>query len=328
MARTEVPDRETEGLNDGAKPRKQRKREVPGDVPAAGRRLRGLSVMAGGAALSDLAIPPASVIFVENHCDMTPILTPREALAAMERSAAAKLRNPAHKTLLLAFMAGAFIAMGGLLSILVGFGFPAAATAPGLQRLLSGAVFPLGLVLVVFTGAELFTGNNAVLVPGALDRSHGWKQVARNWALVWAGNFAGALFFGGVLVVLPELLSQPIWHDAACAIARAKVSLPWTTVFLRGIGANWLVCLAVWLGLCATETPGRILGLVLPVAGFVAMGYEHSIANMFFIPTGMMLGADVTVAQLLWDNLLPATLGNIAGGGLFVGALHAYLWQK
>ena len=80
--------------------------------------------------------------------------------------------------------------------------------------------------------------------------------------------------------------------------------------------------------MCATETPGRILGLFLPVAGFVAMGYEHSVANMFFIPVGMMLGADISVAELLWRNLLPATLGNIAGGALFVGALHAYLWRE
>ncbi len=259
---------------------------------------------------------------------MNPILTPREALAAMERSAEAKLRNPAHKTLLLAFMAGAFIAMGGLLSILAGYGFPAAATAPGLHRLLSGAVFPLGLVLVVFTGAELFTGNNATLVPGALRRRHGWRAVARNWALVYAGNFAGALFFAGFLVALPGVLSHPLWHEAACSIARAKVSMPWMTVLLRGIGANWLVCLAVWLGLCATDMPGRILGLFLPVAGFVVMGYEHSVANMFFIPTGMLLGADVTAAELAWNNLLPATLGNIVGGALFVGALHAYLWKE
>lgn len=259
---------------------------------------------------------------------MSTILTPREALASMERSADAKLRHPARKTLLLAFLAGAFIAMGGLLSLMVGFGFPGAAAAPGPQRLLSATVFPLGLVLVVFTGAELFTGNNAVLVPGALRRRYGWGAVARNWALVWAGNFAGALFFALFLVVLPDVLAQPIWHDAACTVARTKVALPWTTVLLRGIGANWLVCLAVWLGMCATETPGRILGLFLPVAGFVAMGYEHSVANMFFIPAGMMLGADISVAELLWRNLLPATLGNIAGGALFVGALHAYLWRE
>lgn len=259
---------------------------------------------------------------------MNPILTPREALASMERSADAKLRHPARKTLLLAFLAGAFIAMGGLLSLMAGFGFQGAAAAPGLQRLLSAAVFPLGLVLVVFTGAELFTGNNAVLVPGALRRRYGWSAVARNWALVWTGNFVGALFFGGVLTVLPGMLAHPLWHEAACNAALAKVALPWTTVLLRGIGANWLVCLAVWLGMCATETPGRILGLFLPVAGFVAMGYEHSVANMFFIPVGMMLGADISVAELLWRNLLPATLGNIAGGALFVGALHAYLWRE
>lgn len=253
---------------------------------------------------------------------MNPILTPREALAAMERSADAKLSNSAGKTLLLAFMAGAFIAMGGLLSTLVGFGFPAASSAPGLQRLLSGAVFPLGLILVVFTGAELFTGNNATLVPGALARRYGWGAVVRNWMLVYVGNFAGALFFAAFLTVLPGVLSAEIWHEAACGIARAKVAMPWTSVFLRGIGANWLVCLAVWLGLCATDAPGRMLGLFLPVMGFVAMGYEHSIANMFFIPTGMMLGAEVSAAQFLLDNLLPATLGNIVGGGLFVGALH------
>lgn len=259
---------------------------------------------------------------------MTRINTPRETLDAMRQSAANKLGLPLPKTLLLAFMAGAFIAMGGLLSIMIGFGFPAAAQAPGLQRLLSGAVFPLGLVLVVFTGAELFTGNNAVLVPGALEGRYGWKQVFRNWGLVYAGNFVGALFFALFLVALPDLLAADIWREAACSIARTKVALPWTTVFLRGIGANWLVCLAVWLGLCATETPGRIAGLFLPVAAFVAMGYEHCIANMFFIPLGMMLGAEVSIAELLLDNLVPATLGNIAGGALFVGMLHAYLWRK
>ena len=259
---------------------------------------------------------------------MAQINTPKEVLALAGRSAADKLQNPVGKTLVLAFLAGAFIAIGGLFSLMAGFGFPGAAQAPGFQRLLSGAVFPLGLILVVFTGAELFTGNNAVLVPGALSRRYGWDKVVRNWALVWAGNFAGALFFTYFLVVMPGVLSSEMWREAACNIAQAKVSMPWLTVFLRGVGANWLVCLAVWLGLCANDATGRILGLFFPIMCFVAIGYEHCIANMFFIPLGMMLGAPVSVADLVAGNLLPATLGNIAGGGLFVGALYWYLYRK
>lgn len=259
---------------------------------------------------------------------MTRINTPEEVLALAGRSAAYKLQLPAGKTLVLAFLAGAYIAMGGLFSLMAGFGFPAAAEAPGLQRLLSGLVFPLGLILVVFAGAELFTGNNAVLVPGALERRYGWGKVARNWTLVYLGNFAGALFFGYFLVVLPGVLSMELWRDAACGIAQAKVSLPWLTVFLRGVGANWLVCLAVWLGLSAGDAPGRMLGLFFPVMCFVVIGYEHCIANMFFIPLGMMLGAPVSTAELLLANLLPATLGNMAGGGLFVGGLYWYLNRK
>ena len=247
---------------------------------------------------------------------MTRINTPKEVLALAGSSAADKLQNTAGKTLILAFLAGAYIAIGGLFSLMAGFGFPGAAEAPGFQRLLSGAVFPLGLILVVFTGAELFTGNNAVLMPGALGRRYGWGKVARNWTLVWLGNFAGALFFTYFLVVLPGVLSSEMWREAACNIAQTKVSLPWGTVFLRGVGANWLVCLAVWLGMSANDVPGRMID------------YEHCIANMFFIPLGMLLGAPVSAAELFAGNLVPATLGNIVGGGLFVGGLYWYLNRK
>ena len=238
---------------------------------------------------------------------MAQINTPKEVLALAQKSATGKMQLPAGKTLLLAFLAGAYIAMGGLFSLMAGFGFPGVAEAPGLQRLLSGLVFPLGLILVVFAGAELFTGNNAVLVPGALGRRYGWGKVLRNWGLVYAGNFIGAAFFAYFLVVLPGVLSSELWREAACNVAQAKVSMPWLTVFLRGVGANWLVCLAVWLGV---------------------IGYEHCIANMFFIPLGMMLGAPVTAADMVAANLVPATLGNIAGGGIFVGGLYWYLNRK
>ena len=257
---------------------------------------------------------------------MTRINTPKEVLALAGSSAADKLQNTAGKTLILAFLAGAYIAIGGLFSLMAGFGFPGAAEAPGFQRLLSGAVFPLGLILVVFTGAELFTGNNAVLIPGALGRRYPWKAVARNWALVYLGNFAGALLFAYFFVYLTGVAASEPWNEAIRNIALAKVSMPWHVVLLKGIGANWLVCLAVWLGMCSRGAAGKILGLWFPVMCFVAIGYEHSIANMFFIPLGMMQGAEVGWGEFIGRNLIPATLGNVAGGAVFVGGLYWYVY--
>ena len=234
---------------------------------------------------------------------MAQINTPKEVLALAQKSATGKMQLPAGKTLLLAFLAGAYIAMGGLFSLMAGVGFPGVAEAPGLQRLLSGLVFALG-------------------------RRYGWGKVLRNWGLVYAGNFIGAAFFAYFLVVLPGVLSSELWREAACNVAQAKVSMPWLTVFLRGVGANWLVCLAVWLGLSTDDAAGRMMGLFFPVMCFVVIGYEHCIANMFFIPLGMMLGAPVTAADMVAANLVPATLGNIAGGGIFVGGLYWYLNRK
>lgn len=151
-----------------------------------------------------------------------PINNPKEVLALVERAASDKISLPVRKILILAFLAGAYISMGGLFSIVIGYGFPSMAPAPGLQRLLSGLVFPLGLMLVVFAGAELFTGNNAVLVPGALGRRYGWRKVLLNWMLVYVGNFVGSLFFACFLVKLPGMLSAEAWRSAAVGVAEAK----------------------------------------------------------------------------------------------------------
>lgn len=258
---------------------------------------------------------------------MKETLSSAETLAAAEQAALTKTKLGTRKTLVLAALAGAYIAIGGTLSLLVGYGFTqTAAGNPGLQKLLSGAMFPLGLILVVLAGAELFTGNNAVLIPGALGRRYPWKAVARNWALVYLGNFAGALLFAYFFVYLTGVAASEPWNEAIRNIALAKVSMPWHVVLLKGIGANWLVCLAVWLGMCSRGAAGKILGLWFPVMCFVAIGYEHSIANMFFIPLGMMQGAEVGWGEFIGRNLIPATLGNIAGGAVFVGGLYWYVY--
>lgn len=242
---------------------------------------------------------------------------------------AALTQNNEGRLLAQAMLAGAYIAFGGILSIIVGRGFPGLSAAnPGLAKLLSGAVFPIGLILVVVLGAELFTGNNAMLIPSYMRRRHSFRIILWNWTLVYAGNFAGALLFTYIMVYSCGLTSAEPWRSAVIAIAEAKVSMPWMTVFLRGIGANWCVCLALWLAMSGNSLIEKMAGCWFPVMMFVALGYEHSIANMFFIPCGMMEGADVGVMQAVWCNLVPATLGNIVGGALLVGAVYGCLHRS
>lgn len=254
----------------------------------------------------------------------TPVEVAKAALKVGENKIETT-RRPV-RLIVLSVLAGAYIALGGVLSLIVGFGFPQlTAGNPALQKLLSGAMFPIGLILVVVLGAELFTGNNALLIPAFMKRRCGAVDVAKNWVIVYFGNFVGAVAFAWLMVYMTGLTAADPWHSAIIGMAQTKVSLPWLTVFVRGIGANWCVCLAVWLALSGRSLLEKMAACWLPVMAFVALGYEHCIANMFFIPSGMLEGADVTVWQMVWNNLVPATLGNIIGGAVFVGCVHARL---
>lgn len=249
------------------------------------------------------------------------------AIAAGQRKVS--LHSDLPRLAALTALAGAYIALGGILSVTVGYGFPGLTAAnPALQKLLSGATFPVGLILVVVLGAELFTGNNALLIPARLRGHFGWGAVMRNWLMVWVGNFIGALLFTILMVYGCGLTQADPWHSAVIRIAEAKVSMPWFTVFLKAIGANWCVCAAVWLAMSGRGLCAKILGCWWPVMAFVVLGYEHCIANMFFIPAGMLEGADVTVWQMFWCNLIPATAGNILGGALLIGGVHAWLHRR
>ncbi|MDE5786237.1 MAG: formate/nitrite transporter family protein, partial [Duncaniella sp.] len=183
--------------------------------------------------------------------------------------------------LTLAIMAGAFIALGGALSIMAGWGFADVAANPSLQKILSGLTFPIGLVLTVILGAELFTGNNAMMMPALMQRRVTATDVAVNWVSVWTGNFIGALLFGFLLIKATGTLDASPYRESLISMAQTKASLPWLTTLLRGIGANWLVCLAVWLAMSADTLGGKVLGCWIPVATFVILGYEHCVANMF-----------------------------------------------
>jgi formate transporter len=223
------------------------------------------------------------------------------------------------ETVTLGVLAGAFIALGSIFFLLVttgsGLGF-----GPG--RLLGGVVFSLGLVLVVVAGAELFTGNN-LIVMAWIDKKVTSAALLRNWVLVYAANFAGAVGTA-LLVTLAGTLAMGdgAVAETAFAVAAAKTRIVWHEAFFRGILCNVLVCLAVWLTFAARDVTGKILAIILPISAFVALGFEHSVANMFFLPLALLNGAPgVTVAGMV-GNLVPVTLGNIVGGGGLVGLVY------
>lgn len=232
---------------------------------------------------------------------------PAQIAALIETAGVAKAALPLHRMATLALLAGAFIGFGAAFWCLAMAG---ADPGFGPQRVLGGMVFSLGLILVVVGGAELFTGN-ALMVMAAVDGRIGVAALARNWGVVYLGNLAGAvglaLAFG-----LSGLLEGPIGETAARA-ASAKATLGPVEALVRGALCNALVCLAVWLSFASRSATDKILGVLWPVTAFVALGLEHSVANMFLFPAGIWAGADVTPAGVA-GNLVWVTLGNIVGG--------------
>lgn len=254
---------------------------------------------------------------------LTPSQIIEEAYGIGERKVA-MTRNNSLRLFVASLMAGCFIALGGVLSLTGSASFTVEGNVSA-AKIVAGALFPVGLILVVMMGAELFTGNNALLVPAFMRRRYSISDVIKNWTIVYIGNFIGTVFFTWLFVYCCGITSAEPFNSVAVAIAQNKVSPSWLTVFLKGVAANWCVCLAIWLALSSKNFPAKALGCWLPVMTFVVLGYEHCIANMFYLTIGLLEGADVTVLQCLWRNLVPSTLGNIIGGALFVGTLHTWL---
>ena len=255
--------------------------------------------------------------------------SPQEIVAYVNKSALAKEQTPMRKLIVLGFLAGAYIAMGGLLSVVLGYGFPQVAQSnPAIVKLLMGAAFPVGLIMIVLAGGELFTGTCAYFVPNVMNHRQRVPMMVKYCTVVWLSNFVGALLFGYLFVHLTHISHYHPTLDGFIDIAAHKTENPFYVTILKGVGANWMVCLAVWLGMASKSIAGKILGLWFPVMTFVAIGYEHSVANMFFIPVAMFEGFNLSIADLFLKNLIPATIGNIIGGVLFVGGLYWYLYDN
>jgi len=259
-------------------------------------------------------------------------LTPVETTQLITDNGRRILTQPVSRTWVLSLLAGFYIAFGAELATLV-TSDTAQHFGVGISRLLGGSVFSLGLMLVVICGAELFTGNS-LLTKAALHGQIPWHKIAENWAIVIVGNLVGSLLLAW-LMVESELWQIGRVAEHAVNIAAVKCELSFGVALVRGILCNWLVCLAVFMAAAARDIPGKMLACYGPIMAFVASGFEHSVANMYYIPTGLLLKAELglNLPNLTWsrffiDNLIPVTLGNIIGGVVFVGFAYWFAYLK
>ncbi len=233
------------------------------------------------------------------------------------------------------FMAGLFIAVGGALATVCATGI----ATPGLKQLVLGSVFPVGLIAIVLTGMSLFTGDTMLLPISAMHKKINWNKVFIGWFWVYIGNFVGSIFWAYLMSVGPFVkggsAELTAFGSTAVAIAEAK-TLPYMangasgmwSAFMKAIACNLLVNTAILLALSSKNMVGKFFGIWFPIMAFVASGFEHSVANMYFIPAGIFSGAAVSWGQFFVWNLIPVTIGNIVGGFFFIGVVYYYCFKN
>ena len=246
-----------------------------------------------------------------------------------------KATSPVWRLFVLGMTAGLLIGLGAVVSSTAAHGLD----NTGMVRMVSGLLFPVGLCMVILLGTELFTGN-VLMVTAAIDKRITWGQLARNWGIVYVGNFVGAVGLAALMAFFGQLdIGNGALAVYTAKVAAYKANLPWANAFVLGIFCNLLVCVAVYLGNTAQETSGKILGIFIPIMTFVCCGFEHCVANMYYVPagifanmnaayTGLIADAGINTAVLnfgtfITSNLIPVTLGNIVGG-IVVGLVMYY----
>lgn len=274
-------------------------------------------------------------------------LSPAEITEATIQNGIKKTKLPFMKMLVLGILAGAFIAFASEGSNMAAFNLLAKPETYGLGKALAGAVFGTGLMMVVIAGGELFTGNT-MIIASVLSKKVTIGAMFKNWFFVYLGNFIGSIFIAYLMTQSGLFNSGAnLLGGVTIKIAAYKVGLTFTQAFYLGIMCNWLVCIAVWMATGAKDITGKLLAIFFPIWLFITSGFEHSIANMYYITAGIMAKGNkawVDSAQLLgvtpeklnhlsWkafviNNLVPVTLGNIVGGGLFVGGVYWYIYRK
>lgn len=261
--------------------------------------------------------------------------SPQEIEANVEKLGVKKAHSPVMASLGQAFLAGIYIGLGGLFFCII---LADATLGFAMQRLLGGIVFALGLGLVAIAGAELFTGNCLLVMAWLQGQIKAW-EIGKNWTLIWVGNLVGALTLVGLVYMSHHYaMNKGAVGAAVINLAISKLTPDAVTIFFKGILCNILVCLAMWMSYAGRTVTDKMVGLLLPVAAFIAAGFEHCIANMYLLPLAYVLvttghapvGLDVSAVTLpaIVHNLILATLGNIVGGGFFVGAVYWFIYRK
>jgi len=267
-------------------------------------------------------------------------LKPAEITDAVINAGISKAEGSARRLVMLGILAGAFIAFAAAGSNMAAFNALGDAQTYGYGRWIAGVVFATGLMLVVCCGAELFTGNT-LMICSVLEKKITAARMLRNWIIVYAANMAGSVLIA-YMVIHTGLLSSGdgALGTATVNIAAGKCSLAFMPAFYRGILCNWLVCLAVWMASGSETMTGKFLSCLFPISLFVTSGYEHSVANMYYIPAGLFAKAEYSSSidpsmldSLTWghffvNNLIPVTLGNIVGGAVFVGMIYWLVYKR
>ena len=272
-------------------------------------------------------ITPSDVAAVKPDCASAEGL-----LAKAQTAAVGKAKRPLSRIFVLALLAGMMIGCGALFMTYVKadqtLSFAAASV-------LGGLCFSVGLICVIVAGAELFTGNNLMII-AAMTKALTWLDLLKNWVVVWVGNLGGSLILVCIIVgcgLMGTAAGDNTIGNQMVAVANAKISLSPVQIFFRGIMCNFLVCLAVWMGFAGRTVIDKIFTSIMPVMAFVSMGYEHCVANMFFLPMGVVAsqmgyGSVVLTWGGAFYNIAFATLGNIVGGAIFVGLFYWFAYRK
>lgn len=252
---------------------------------------------------------------------------PAEMYAAFAEKGASNANLDADKILFQSFMGGAYIGFGGLLALIVSSGATALKLAnPSLGKMIFAALFPVNLLIILLTGGQLFTGNTAAVTSAVCEGLTTRRQLATSWLLSYAGNVLGCVLFAYLTAAAGFLTGATA--DGAAELAVKKVGASFMQTVLKAFLCNWLVCIAVLLCGAAQDMAGKMVAIWFPISTFVAIGCEHSVANLYLLPLGLLAGAPLSLGDVIIKNILPVTIGNAIAGVVMVGMGYSYAFGK
>ncbi|CAE8609150.1 unnamed protein product [Polarella glacialis] len=275
--------------------------------------------LAGLAVLTSLGLARRRGVFTRgaapNQGSMSLVISPKETYDTIVAKAEYLSKMSLLKTLHASVMGGAYVGMAGLLSLAIAGNI--GSTAPGVTQLVFASLFPVNLLLVLQSGGQLFTGNTATMAMGLIEGKCNLKHLAKSWIVAYIGNVIGC----GMLAIVASYTGLLTGATAELAVKTAikKCHYTFGQTLVKAIMCNWLVCMAVWLATSAQDLPGKMVGIWFPISMFVAIGFEHSVANFFMLPAGLLAGAPLTISDVIFKNLIPVTIGNTIAGALIIG---------